>query len=75
MRFSIAIPSCMEGLIYPYPFANPKQIIQISKDAEDMGYEAVWPNDHITTQHYVARMWLTSSDGLPISLLIGSDLK
>lgn len=57
MRFSIAIPSCMEGLIYPYPFANPKQIIQISKDAEDMGYEAVWPNDHITTQHYVARMW------------------
>jgi probable F420-dependent oxidoreductase len=22
-----------------------------------MGYEAVWPNDHITTQNYVARMW------------------
>ncbi len=57
MRFSIAIPSCMEGLIYPYPFASPGQIIQISREAEDMGYEAVWPNDHITTQHYVARMW------------------
>ena len=57
MRFSIAIPSCMEGLIYPYPFANPGQIVQISREAEDMGYEAVWPNDHITTQHYVARMW------------------
>ncbi len=57
MRFSVAIPSCMEGLIYPYPFADPGQIIRIAAEAEDMGYEAVWPNDHITTQNYVARMW------------------
>lgn len=57
MRFSVAIPSCMEGLIYPYPFAGPEQIIRISVEAEAMGYEAVWPNDHITTQNYVARMW------------------
>ncbi len=47
----------MEGLIYPYPFADPKQIVRISVEAEAMGYEAVWPNDHITTQNYVARMW------------------
>jgi probable F420-dependent oxidoreductase len=47
----------MEGLIYPYPFADPKQIVKISVEAEAMGYEAVWPNDHITTQNYVARMW------------------
>ena len=47
----------MEGLIYPYPFAGPKQIVRIAIEAEAMGYEAVWPNDHLTTQHYVARMW------------------
>ena len=57
MRFSVAIPSCMEGLIYPYPFADPGQIVRIAAEAEAMGYEAVWPNDHITTQNYVARMW------------------
>ncbi|MFQ5912124.1 MAG: LLM class flavin-dependent oxidoreductase [Nitrospinota bacterium] len=57
MRFSVAVPSCMEGLIYPYPFADPRQIVRISTEAESMGYEAVWPNDHITTQNYVARMW------------------
>ena len=47
----------MEGLIYPYPFADPGQIVRIAAEAEAMGYEAVWPNDHITTQNYVARMW------------------
>ena len=57
MRFSVAIPSCMEGLIYPYPFADPNQIVRIAVEAEALGYEAVWPNDHITTQNYVARMW------------------
>lgn len=53
MRFSVALPTCMEGMIYPVPFASPDQLIQIAKWAEDLGYHSVWGNDHMSTQAYV----------------------
>jgi probable F420-dependent oxidoreductase len=53
MRFSVALPTCMEGMIYPVPFASPEQLIQIAQRAEQLGYHSVWGNDHMSTQAYV----------------------
>ncbi len=54
MKFGIALSTGYEGLIYPIPFASPKQLVELVKTAEDMGYESVLPNDHFTIQKYVA---------------------
>ncbi len=53
MKFGVAIATGTEGLIYPVPFASPKQIVELVKKAEDFGYDSVWPNDHFTIQRYV----------------------
>ncbi len=53
MLFSVGLPTGMEGLIYPLPFADIEQIVGLAKFAEKQGYHSVWGNDHMTTQHYV----------------------
>ncbi len=53
MISSVGLPTCMEGMMYPVPFASPKQVVELSKLAEDLGYHSVWGNDHMTTQKYV----------------------
>ena len=53
MRVSVGLPTGMEGMMYPVPFASPEQIIEIGKLAESLGYDSVWGNDHMTTQQYV----------------------
>ncbi len=53
MLFSVGLPTCMEGMMYPVPFATPEQVVQIAKRAEALGYHSVWGNDHMTTQRYV----------------------
>jgi probable F420-dependent oxidoreductase len=53
MRFSVGLPTCMEGMMYPVPFASTTQIIEIARHAEKLGYHSVWGNDHMTTQSYV----------------------
>ena len=50
---SAGLPTCMEGLTYPIPFADPDAVIRIAQHAERLGYHSVWGNDHMTTQHYV----------------------
>ncbi|HTV90048.1 MAG TPA: TIGR03619 family F420-dependent LLM class oxidoreductase [Stellaceae bacterium] len=50
---SAGLPTCMEGLSYPVPFADPDAIIRIAQHAERLGYHSVWGNDHMTTQRYV----------------------
>lgn len=55
MRFSVGLPTSMEGLMVPVPFAGIQQIIQIAQSAEAWGFEGVWGNDHMTTQGYVRR--------------------
>src|SRR5262249_32033716 len=50
---SAGLPTGMEGLTYPIPFADPENIIRIAQTAERLGYDAVWGNDHMTTQNYV----------------------
>ena len=53
MRFSAGLPTGMEGMMYPVPFSGPKELIEIAQLAEELGYEGVWGNDHMTTQRYV----------------------
>ncbi len=53
MRFSVGLPTCMEGMMYPVPFISPDEIVQVAMQAEALGYHSVWGNDHMTTQRYV----------------------
>ncbi len=55
MRFSVGLPTCMEGMMYPVPFITPEQIIEVAQHAEKLGYHSVWGNDHMTTQKYVRK--------------------
>lgn len=54
MNFGIALPNCVEGMVFPIPFASPQQIVDLAIKAEDLGYDSVWANEHMTTQKYVA---------------------
>ena len=53
MRVSAGLPTGMEGLTYPIPFSDPENVIRIAVSAEKFGFDSVWGNDHMTTQHYV----------------------
>ena len=53
MIVSAGLPTCMEGMMYPVPFASPLDIVRIAKHAEALGYHSVWGNDHMITQRYV----------------------
>ena len=53
MKFGIGLITGYEGLVYPTPFASPRQLVEMVKMAEDLGYDSVWPNDHMTIQEYV----------------------
>ncbi len=53
MRVSAGLPTGMEGLTYPIPFSDPENVVRIAVSAEKFGYDSVWGNDHMTTQHYV----------------------
>lgn len=53
MRFSIQLPTCTEGLVNPIPFVKPADFVRIAREAERLGYDAVWGNDHITAAPYV----------------------
>lgn len=53
LTFSVALPSCTEGLCFPIPFTNRAVIEQIARRAEQLDYHSVWPNDHLSTQKYV----------------------
>ncbi|MEH7255201.1 LLM class flavin-dependent oxidoreductase [Neobacillus niacini] len=53
INFGVGIPTGTEGLMYPVPFAKARDNIRISVEAEKQGYDSVWGNDHVSTQHYV----------------------
>jgi probable F420-dependent oxidoreductase len=53
MKFGVAIPTCREGLMYPPGFASPESNIELALKAEELGFDSVWGNDHITTQKYL----------------------
>jgi alkanesulfonate monooxygenase SsuD/methylene tetrahydromethanopterin reductase-like flavin-dependent oxidoreductase (luciferase family) len=53
MRFGLGVPTGTEGLMYPVPYADATQAVALAVEAERLGFESVWANDHVTTQHYV----------------------
>jgi probable F420-dependent oxidoreductase len=53
MKFGLGVPTGTEGLMYPVPYADPDQAVQIAVEAERLGFDSVWGNDHVTTQRYV----------------------
>jgi probable F420-dependent oxidoreductase len=57
MKFSVGLPTGFEGLMLPIPFVRPEDFVRIGQAAERMGYDSVWGNDHITTQHYVRALY------------------
>jgi probable F420-dependent oxidoreductase len=57
MRFSVHLPTCTEGLVNPIPFAEPADFVRIAREAERLGYDAVWGNDHVTAAPYVRAKW------------------
>lgn len=55
MRFGVHIPTCIEGMMYPVPFARPEDVLPTALLCERLGFDSVWGNDHMTTQRYVQR--------------------
>ncbi len=55
MKFSIGLPTCTEGLMYPVPFTDFPEVVELAQEAEALGYYAVMGNDHFTTPRYVRR--------------------
>jgi probable F420-dependent oxidoreductase len=55
LSFGVHIPTCIEGMMYPIPFARPSDILPTALLCERLGYDSVCGNDHMTTQHYVQR--------------------
>lgn len=57
MKFSVCLATGYEGVAYPIPFCAPQDLIGVAKLCEQLGYDGVWGNDHITTQDYVRRLY------------------
>jgi probable F420-dependent oxidoreductase len=49
MKFGIGFPTCREGTAYPVPYVRPEQFAEIAQRAEELGFYALWGNDHLTT--------------------------
>ena len=57
MKFSVCLPTGLEGVMYPVPFVVPGDFVRLGQACERLGYDSAWANDHITTQHYVRRLF------------------
>lgn len=53
MRFGVALPTCVEGMVYPIPFGDHTDIRTIAIEAERLGFDSLLVNDHLSTQNYV----------------------
>jgi probable F420-dependent oxidoreductase len=53
MRFGLGVPTGTEGMMYPVPYADIDQAVELALTAEQLGFDSVWGNDHMSTQAYV----------------------
>jgi probable F420-dependent oxidoreductase len=51
MRFGLGISTCREGLAYPSGFASLQATAELAREAERLGFDSLWGNDHLATQH------------------------
>ena len=47
MKFDICLPNAMEGFLAPAGFAGPKDIEKFAREAERLGYNALWGFDFL----------------------------
>ena len=47
MKFDICLPNAMEGWGAPTGFAGPKDIERFARDADRLGYNALWGFDFV----------------------------
>jgi probable F420-dependent oxidoreductase len=57
MKFGVDVPTCLAGMAYPVPFATADQVVGIAVEAEQLGYDEVSGNDHLSTQRFVRDAW------------------
>ncbi len=55
MRFGVSVPTCKEGLSLPLPYADVQEVLRLIELAEQLGFDSVWGNDHVTAPAYVAQ--------------------
>jgi probable F420-dependent oxidoreductase len=55
IKFGVSVPTCKEGLNLPLPFADGEAILGLIQLADELGFDSVWGNDHITPPAYVRR--------------------
>jgi probable F420-dependent oxidoreductase len=53
MLFGVALPTSVEGMAYPIRFADHEGILRLAVRAEELGYDSVLVNDHLSTMPYV----------------------
>jgi len=57
MKFGLELPTCTAGMAYPVPFASIDDVVRIGLEAEQLGYDEVAGNDHLSTMGYVRGVW------------------
>lgn len=57
MKFGVVVPTCTEGLVYPLPFGDHHSLMDLALEAEQLGFDSILVNDHLTTQGYVREAW------------------
>ncbi len=62
MKFGVDVPTCLAGMAYPIPFATADEVIRIAVEAEQLGYDEVAGNDHLSTQRFVREAWSAPPD-------------
>ena len=53
MDFGVSVPNCVEGMAFPIPFAGHSDVVQVAREAEQLGFDSILANDHWSTQNYV----------------------
>jgi len=53
IKFGVGIPTARDGLMYPPGFCNKDSLVKITMLAEELEFDSVWGNDHVTTQSYL----------------------
>jgi probable F420-dependent oxidoreductase len=56
VEFGVSLPTGREGLMVPSGFASRETIVEAAVRAEELGFDSVWGNDHITVQDYVSHV-------------------
>jgi probable F420-dependent oxidoreductase len=62
MKFGVETPNCLAGMVYPVPFATAEDVVRVAMEVEQLGYNDVAGNDHLSTQRYVREAWPTPPD-------------